>query len=164
MVALAWEPRAALGQGSPQSPGGWGDSHPWRPLSPSACGPWPAPPSPASPARPLGPKPAPAAPWPLTPVYKHSPGAGWGQPERGLQGRGGGGRAPHRGRHQQRGTRGWCAREPARQLERTERLVFETVNSLNPYCEGFMQNISGLLKWELVRPPQFEREREELGA
>lgn len=38
------------------------------------------------------------------------------------------------------------ARERARQLERTERLVFETVNSLNPYCEGFMQNISGLLK------------------
>lgn len=38
------------------------------------------------------------------------------------------------------------ARERTRQLERTERLVFETVNSLNPYCEGFMQNISGLLK------------------
>ena len=42
--------------------------------------------------------------------------------------------------------RGVGARERARQLERTERLVFETVNSLNPYCEGFMQNISGLLK------------------
>lgn len=42
--------------------------------------------------------------------------------------------------------RGVGARELARQLERTERLVFETVNSLNPYCEGFMQNISGLLK------------------
>lgn len=36
-----------------------------------------------------------SSPWPLTPVYKHSLGAGWGQPERGLEGWGvgGGGRA-----------------------------------------------------------------------
>lgn len=46
-----------------------------------------------------------------------------------------------------------------RHLERTGRLVFETVNSLNPYCERFMQNISGLLKRGLVRPPRSERER-----
>lgn len=46
-----------------------------------------------------------------------------------------------------------------RHLERTGRLVFETVNSLNPYCERLMQNISGLLKRGLVRPPRRERER-----
>lgn len=27
-----------------------------------------------------------SSPWPLTPVYKHSLGAGWGRPERGLEG------------------------------------------------------------------------------
>lgn len=49
----------------------------------------------------------------------------------------------------------------SRHLERTGRLVFETVNSLNPYCESFMQNISGLLTLGLVRPPQIEKERGE---
>lgn len=99
-----------------------------------------------------------SSPWPLTPVYKHSLGAGWGRPERGLQGWGGRPRAAEDATS--RGEPGLGAGERARQLERTEGLVFETVNSLNPYCEGFMQNISGLLKQELVRPPQFEKERE----
>ena len=77
------------------------------------------------------------------PCLQTQPGGGVGRPERGLAGRG---RRPAPEDAPSREGRGVGARERARQLERTERLVFETVNSLNPYCEGFMQNISGLLK------------------
>ena len=99
--------------------------------------------SPLPSSRPACPKPRAGCPPTLTPVYKHSPGAGWGGRDAGW--RGGRGRwlrrTPPAARSEE------LVRESgARQLERTERLVFETVNSLNPYCEGFMQNISGLLK------------------
>lgn len=77
------------------------------------------------------------------PCLQTQPGGGVGRPERELLGweRP---LAPEDATSSEE--RGVGARELARQLERTERLVFETVNSLNPYCEGFMQNISGLLK------------------
>lgn len=77
------------------------------------------------------------------PCLQTQPRGGVGRPGRGLAGRE---RtlAPEDATSSEE--RGVGVREPARQLERTERLVFETVNSLNPYCEGFMQNISGLLK------------------
>lgn len=77
------------------------------------------------------------------PCLQTQPGGGVGRPERGLAVWG---RRPAPEDATSREGRGVGARERARQLERTERLVFETVNSLNPYCEGFMQNISGLLK------------------
>lgn len=77
------------------------------------------------------------------PCLQTQPGGGVGRPECWLAGWG---RPLAPGVATSSEERGVGARELARQLERTERLVFETVNPLNPYCEGFMQNISGLLK------------------
>lgn len=63
---------------------------------------------PCLPSQPASPKPRASSPWTLTPVYKHSPGAGWGRPECRLAGWGKAARFG--GRHQQRGTRSWCER------------------------------------------------------
>lgn len=144
-VAQARELGAALGQRRGQSAApreqarGKGTPMPLRPpgrpFARSAV--------PCLPSQPASPQARACSPWTLTPVYKHSLGAGWGRPERGLAEWG---RRPAPEDATSREGRGVGARERSRQLERTERLVFETVNSLNPYCEGFMQNISGLLK------------------
>lgn len=63
---------------------------------------------PCLPSQPASPKPRASSPWTLTPVYKHSLGAGWGRPECRLAGWGQAARS--RGRHQQRGTRSWSER------------------------------------------------------
>lgn len=77
MVALVREPRGALGQ-SPRARWLGEAALCLQPLAGSTV--------PSLPSQAARPEARASSPWPLTPVYKHSLGAGWGRPESRLQG------------------------------------------------------------------------------